>query len=110
MVNEKAQVPKALQDVVRPFSSVQGIVSDKLNFTTATEESGNKSLNAKGRGVDAISISPKDDITKSISEDVHENDVVLEAMKRKEVLKLVGCMNATVGAKTAEQGLLRYVR
>ena len=30
--------------------------------------------------------------------------------QRKEVLKLIGGMNATVGVKTAEQGLLKYVR
>ena len=110
MSPKNSQIPKALQDIVGPFSPVQSIVSDKLNFTTTTEESGNKNLMVKVANIDAILISPKDDMAGNVSEDINKNDVVLEAMKRKEVLKLVGCMNATVGAKTAEQGLLRYVR
>ena len=36
-----------------------------------------------------------------------EDKAVMEVIRRREVIKLVSCMNATVGAKTAEQGLLR---
>ena len=37
-----------------------------------------------------------------------EDSAVMLVIRRREVIKLVSCMNATVGAKTAEQGLLRY--
>ena len=36
-----------------------------------------------------------------------EDTAVMQVIRRREVIKLVSCMNATVGAKTAEQGLLR---
>ena len=53
----------------------------------------------------------KEKSIQDITEEGQKKDkAIIEVLKRKEVLKLVGCMNATVGAKTAEQGLLRYNR
>jgi hypothetical protein len=37
----------------------------------------------------------------------HHESVLARILQRKEVIKLIGCMNATVGVKTAEQGLLK---
>ena len=84
-------------------------MSDKANVTAKpTEESNNKRIIDKVEGVDAELKSRNEDKIGDIPEEINKNDNILEALKRKEVLKLVGCMNATVGAKTAEQGLLRY--
>jgi len=106
---KSSPIPKALQEVVDSFSSVHNNISDKANVTTRpTEESNNKSIIDKMEGVEVELKSTNEDKIGNIPEDINKNDNILEALKRKEVLKLVGCMNATVGAKTAEQGLLRY--
>jgi hypothetical protein len=103
---KSSPIPKALQEVVESFSTVPNIMSVKTNFTVKpTEESNNKGIIDKV--ADAELKSPKEDNIGNIAEENDKNDKILEALKRKEVLKLVGCMNATVGAKTAEQGLLR---
>ena len=44
---------------------------------------------------------------KTSSRTEEEDTAVMQVIRRREVIKLVSCMNATVGAKTAEQGLLR---
>ena len=75
--------------------------------------------NAPSTVADALLIQPddakkKDDFEDDIEDEEEaakkkseENALVMQVIRRREVLKLVSCMNATVGARSAEQGLLR---
>ena len=105
---KSSPIPKALQEVVDSLSSGHNFSDEANSSANPTKESNNKSTFVKVAGNDAELKSPKEDTKVNITEDINKNTNILEALKRKEVLKLVGCMNATVGAKTAEQGLLRY--
>ena len=104
--NQKSSpIPKSLRDVIHSFNV--GPIAPNKSMDIDMEVS-----------VDAMDKNDKKETQNSNSneskasenlEDKNSSDnFVLEVIKRKEVLKLVGCMNATVGAKTAEQGLLRY--
>ena len=108
-------IPKALKGVIESFSSIKNVTFDQKSSETK-EPFQNKRNNAsisKESLVDMAS-SPNDKLleaekgVENIASDENQNDMlVLEVLKRREILKLVGCMNATVGAKTAEQSLLR---
>ena len=76
--------PTALRHLVEQSQDIP--ISDKVK----EEESIGRDSNAHAAAVPA-----------------EEDKAVMEVIRRREVIKLVSCMNATVGAKTAEQGLLR---
>ena len=95
-------VPKGLREVMNSFNLNQN-ASDKSIATRADASNGSNSANDQNRTQDdSLMIT-----NASESSEEGNNTIVIEVIRRKEVLKLVGCMNATVGAKTAEQGLLR---
>ena len=95
-------VPKGLREVMNSFNLNQN-ASDKSIATRADSSNGSNSANDQNRTQDdSLMIT-----NASESSEEGNNNIVMEVIRRKEVLKLVGCMNATVGAKTAEQGLLR---
>ena len=48
-----------------------------------------------------------DDEVKKEESDNQKNALVVKAYRRREIVRLVSCMNATVGAESAENGLLR---
>ena len=109
----KNSIPKALRVVVESLSSFQSLPSDRLNFVKKDfSKSNNITTSDDKEAVVNVALNSEkvseECSRQDISEEGHKNEkAILEVLKRKEVLKLVGCMNATVGAKTAEQGLLR---
>ena len=105
--NQKSSpIPKGLRDVIHSFN-VGPIAPNKsmdVNMEEVSVDAMDKNEKKETQNSNSIESKALED-----SEEKNSNDnFVLEVIKRKEVLKLVGCMNATVGAKTAEQGLLRY--
>ena len=104
--NQKSSpIPKGLRDVIQsfnvgPIAPNKSIDSDMEVSVDAMERNEKKET--------PNSNSNESKASENLEEKNSNDNFVLEVIKRKEVLKLVGCMNATVGAKTAEQGLLRY--
>lgn len=112
----KSSIPNALRVAVESLSLVPSLPSDKLDFSDKDLSKSNSVIAKPDEGptVDVASNVHnvlKEKSIQDITEEGQKKDkAIIEVLKRKEVLKLVGCMNATVGAKTAEQGLLRYNR
>ena len=100
-------IPKSLREVMHSFDLSQG-GTNKSKVLSSDLSLGTTTTNEKKISQDANSTdSKKSDALENPEEGKNNDNFVLEVIRRKEVLKLVGCMNATVGAKTAEQGLLR---
>ena len=110
-------IPKALREVIESFSTAQNISFDQSTATIKGLSNAISSTTPTKKSNIEVALKPEKQIPETeenkeiegnTEEKLKEDNLVLEVLKRKEVLKLVGCMNATVGAKTAEQGLLRY--
>ena len=101
-------IPKRLREVMDSFNVNQN-ESDKSKANRTDSSDSSNGATDPNRTQDLIPDNPMNTNASESAEDGRNNDnIVMEVIRRKEVLKLVGCMNATVGAKTAEQGLLRY--
>ena len=99
---KSSPIPKGLRDVIHSFNV--GPIAPNKSIDVDMEAS----VDAMDKNEKEDSNSNESKASENLEEKNSNDNFVLEVIKRKEVLKLVGCMNATVGAKTAEQGLLRY--
>ena len=107
--SHKSSTPDALRDIFQSLSSVK----DKSREETLSSENDSpKVTNNVAEILSAPNTAPTQqkaliNVASNFGESQKNEKVVIEVLRRKEILKLVGCMNATVGARTAEQGLLR---
>ena len=107
--SHKSSTPDALRDIFQSLSSVK----DKSREEPMSSENDSpKVTNNVAETLSGPNTAPTqqktlNNVASNFGESQKNEKVVIEVLRRKEILKLVGCMNATVGARTAEQGLLR---